>query len=74
MSKFFSDQHLTLTGVQCGHQFQETVARLETSPPIPCRACAVVTHSEASQFRSGLAEADQAIDDLVKSLRKLGQS
>ena len=74
MSKFFGDQQLTLTCLKCGHQFQETVTRLETSPDIPCPECAVVTHYEASQFRSALAEADQALDDFAKEVRKLGES
>lgn len=74
MSHLFGDQQLALTCAKCGHQFHETVARLETDPDIPCPECGVVTHYEASQFRSALTEADQALEDFVKSMGKFGQS
>ena len=73
MGKLFRDQKLTLTCGQCGHKTEQTVARLETSPKIPCPKCGVVTEYDASQFKSQLAKVDKSVEDLMKSFKKFGK-
>jgi transcription elongation factor Elf1 len=74
MAKYFGDHKLTLKCRKCGHQSQQTITRLETSPDIKCPSCGVITHYDAKSLRDGMREADRALDDFRKAVEKFGKS
>lgn len=74
MPGIFDDAELTLPCGKCGHQFQEKVARLKTSPSIPCPKCGVVTHYNADDFRQKLGAVDNAVEELRRKIRGFGKS
>jgi hypothetical protein len=74
MAKYFGDAAIPLKCSKCGHESQQSIALLETSPRIVCPACGVATKYNAEDFRAKMRDVDKAVDKLKDAFRKFGKS
>ncbi len=74
MPGFFDNHTLSIPCGKCGHETEQTVSRLKTSPEITCPTCRVATRYNAAELREGIRRAEKALekvaDDLWEKLSK----
>ena len=56
----------------CGSKHATTVGEMKREKQFTCH-CGTVTHVDPSEFERGVAEAQKSLDDLKKTLGRLGK-
>ena len=56
---------------ECGQQLSFRIGYLKTSPDVLCPSCDVIIRIDANHLRRTVDEANKAVDDFRKNIRKL---
>lgn len=57
----------------CGQKIHETIGRLKNDPKLTCPGCGAVVHVNTEQFFEGIKGVEKSLDDLGRSLSKIGK-
>lgn len=69
----FDGQQLDIPCPSCGEKLQETIGRLKNDPKLTCPSCGQSVAINAKELRDGIAATEKSLDDLRRSLSKLGK-
>lgn len=58
---------------ECGQKMNEPIGRLKHDANLTCPKCKTAFRIDAEQLRSGIKTIEKSLDDLRKTLRKLGK-
>jgi endogenous inhibitor of DNA gyrase (YacG/DUF329 family) len=66
-------QAITLTCPACSKKISEKIGRLKNDPTLTCPGCGKPVSIDAAGLRKAMASAQKSLDDLGRSLGKLGK-
>lgn len=69
----FDGHQLDIPCPSCGEKFHETIGRLKNDPKLTCPACGQNVSINAKELRDGIAATEKSLDDLRRSLGKIGK-
>lgn len=76
MAKGLFDKHelgIVCPAPDCRHENAKSVRWLRDHTQLTCGGCGRVIELKSEQFRAGLNKVDKSVDDLWKTLGKLGK-
>ena len=53
---------------KCGHEFRETLRRLEQNPKLTCPSCGTINQFNADDLSAKLKEVDRIMSDFSKKI------
>jgi DNA-directed RNA polymerase subunit RPC12/RpoP len=71
MALNFDEHALDIPCPHCGNKIQEKIGRLKTDPEITCPACAMSFTIDATEFRSGVAEAEKSLSSFLTGIGRM---
>lgn len=71
MAGHFDHGEIEIPCPGCGEKTKKTVAWLKANHELTCAGCSARIELQDAGFKRGIEEADKAIDDLARKLKRL---
>ena len=73
MNSHFDQEKVPFECPRCGNSLPQTIGHLKTNPTIECPGCGATTEVDARNLARADREANEAIDDVNKSIERIGR-
>ena len=74
MNSHFDQEEAPFECPRCGKSLPQTIGYLKTNPTIECPRCGASTEIDAKDLARADREANEAVNDLTKSIERIGRN